>query len=386
MSVTKANITAYWRETREPIKQYRNLVKSGDHEKAIEVSLGLVKRTVTLINETKKNRQELGDEYTDIALENLKATLEGRITGIISLANKEDSNYSKSKLTKRIKEVAGAYKLPKRVFKSAALLAEKKQSKSLKAITTQGEDIKTEFKKSFSEKEKIAISLTAFANTKGGSVYIGIAEKKDVMESEQAVDLDEHYSAVGTPRDIDTNSQKLISFLFAHSNLDIKELKVQVIEYKSKNILKITIPALFKSSGEMTFYNNNAYVRDHNFNRKLNSKEVYDAFKLYIEKSIKLTKPTLTYEDIRSIVINEKNGLLEANAFYSNGGTVPGFKGYWYGWQIGGRGLVWTPLGFSESKIKKPVGSRFTEIQVYKYEQEDKNVDPSNTRGVWSPN
>ncbi len=90
-------------------------------------------------------------------------------------------------------------------------------------------------------------------------------------------------------------------------------------------------------------------------------------------------------EDVRKITIVEDNDFLVAAAFYADKHQANDFKGYWYGWQIAGRGLVWTPLGFSESRIKKPIGSAFTEIQVYKYEQKDENVGPSNTSATWVP-
>ena len=90
-------------------------------------------------------------------------------------------------------------------------------------------------------------------------------------------------------------------------------------------------------------------------------------------------------EDIRKIMITGEGNYLVATAYYADKSLASDFKGYWYGWQVGGRGLVWTPLGYGVSKIKKPMGSRFTQIQVYKYEQEDKNVDPSNIGGAWTP-
>lgn len=90
-------------------------------------------------------------------------------------------------------------------------------------------------------------------------------------------------------------------------------------------------------------------------------------------------------EDIRQIDIVEDGDLLVAKAYYVDKSLVSDFRGYWYGWQVGGRGLVWTPLGYDKAEIKKASASRFTEIHVYKYEQKDENVNPSNTRGVWGP-
>lgn len=91
-------------------------------------------------------------------------------------------------------------------------------------------------------------------------------------------------------------------------------------------------------------------------------------------------------EDIRKITITEDGDHLVATAFYVDKSQANDFKGYWYGWQVGGRGLVWTPLGFNDSRIKKPTGSMFTEVKVYKYEQKDGNVNSSNTNATWLPN
>ena len=46
--------------------------------------------------------------------------------------------------------------------------------KSFNEILIQGEDINTEFKASFND--ETILSLSAFANAKGGSVFIGIED------------------------------------------------------------------------------------------------------------------------------------------------------------------------------------------------------------------
>lgn len=89
-------------------------------------------------------------------------------------------------------------------------------------------------------------------------------------------------------------------------------------------------------------------------------------------------------EDIRQINIKQEGELLVAIAYYIDKSKADGFKGYWYGWQMGGRGPVWTPLGYSKSSIPKP-DSNFLEIHVYKYEVKGEDVSPSNTFGTWVP-
>lgn len=89
-------------------------------------------------------------------------------------------------------------------------------------------------------------------------------------------------------------------------------------------------------------------------------------------------------EDIRRIEVIDEGTDLFAKAYYGDGSTEQNFLGFWYGWQIVPKGIMWTPLGHSKSRIPKPPSGQFTEIQVYKYEQEDKNVNPANTYGVWT--
>ncbi|NGM63447.1 ATP-binding protein [Sphingobacterium sp. SGG-5] len=51
-------------------------------------------------------------------------------------------------------------------------------NKDLRPVTIQGEDKAAEFKASFSD--EVIISLGAFSNTKGGTVYIGISDNGEV--------------------------------------------------------------------------------------------------------------------------------------------------------------------------------------------------------------
>jgi len=90
-------------------------------------------------------------------------------------------------------------------------------------------------------------------------------------------------------------------------------------------------------------------------------------------------------EDIRRIEVIDEGTELVAKAYYGDGSAAQDYLGFWYGWQIVPKGIIWTPLGHSQSSISKPRSDQFTEIHVYKYEQEDENINPANTRGVWLP-
>ena len=61
-------------------------------------------------------------------------------------------------------------------------------AKQLIEIIEQGEGIKTEFKQRFSDYEKIAKEIIAFANTRGGFIIFGISDNGMVygVESEKS--------------------------------------------------------------------------------------------------------------------------------------------------------------------------------------------------------
>jgi len=60
-----------------------------------------------------------------------------------------------------------------------------------------GESTTVEFKRKFTEPEKIAKELTAFANTKGGHLLIGIDDDRRIVgiSSEKEIMIDVLYSA-----------------------------------------------------------------------------------------------------------------------------------------------------------------------------------------------
>ncbi|MBA7588514.1 hypothetical protein ES708_30573 [subsurface metagenome] len=47
----------------------------------------------------------------------------------------------------------------------------------LKKIISQGESETVEFKKSLSESKEIIKTISAFANTKGGRIFVGVSNK-----------------------------------------------------------------------------------------------------------------------------------------------------------------------------------------------------------------
>jgi len=48
-------------------------------------------------------------------------------------------------------------------------------------LIKQGESEKLEFKKSLAEREEILRTITAFSNTSGGTIIIGIDERKNII-------------------------------------------------------------------------------------------------------------------------------------------------------------------------------------------------------------
>ena len=53
----------------------------------------------------------------------------------------------------------------------------------LKKIISQGESERLEFKKSLKLKDKVGESISAFSNSIGGIILIGISDKKETKES-----------------------------------------------------------------------------------------------------------------------------------------------------------------------------------------------------------
>ncbi len=233
-----------------------------------------------------------------------------------------------------------------------------------------------ECKKSFNLREGIAKTISAFANTDGGDLYIGIAEERDILSSDVADHIIGKFFAFGLPKDIDTNRSKMIDYISSNTDIDVSKLRIQLISFKSKMIMRIKIPAVFRSTGEVIFYKDDAYLRKDNYSQRLSARQVKELMISY--------KPKLRgIQDIRRIAIVDDNVNLKAVAFYSDGTADKGFKAYWFGWQIAGGSVVWTSLGDRSNAIKIP--NKCSEIHAYIQPVSSDKPEATNLFGVWKP-
>lgn len=97
--------------------------------------------------------------------------------------------------------------------------------RELKELIEEGENIQCEFKLKFSTPEKIAREMIAFANTKGGYIIFGVDDNKDVVGVESEKEIAE-----------------LVKETAEKYTEPPIEYTIEFIEYKSKELVIVTIP------------------------------------------------------------------------------------------------------------------------------------------------
>lgn len=210
--------------------------------------------------------------------------IDSRLMKIYYLHGEKQLKGGISLISRDLRAALSGYGGP-RIIKYAKLRALQKlnneEKRYLKTILRSGETTQVECKKSLSLNEQISITLSAFANTSGGTVYIGIAETKnltpDDADNEHIVDV---FYAVGLKGDIDGNRIRLMQYIKQHTNIDISKLKIELLDYRSKTIMAVKIKPSIKQ--RLTFYQENSYVRMDNSNRQMSAKEVLELSKNYL--------------------------------------------------------------------------------------------------------
>lgn len=374
MDKSESGKLGFWKQYRTRLKEAKQSLQDEDYESVLEKNLNLIRELVTL-SDVARTENDLK------TLERLQGAIEGRISDIYALYYDKKINYNKKSLVALLKkELHGQGINVEKSLKLARYKAKtRKPLYKLKGAAINDEDVKTEFKKSFRLKDAIAKTIVSFANTKGGKVYIGIAEKENIDERDDVIKLNDNFFVVGVYTNTDDHRQKLMAFIQAHTNIDTSLLKVSILSHETKNVVVVAVPQLLAKYGELSFFKGDAYIRVDNQNKKLSSQEAYELLRHFQVKTAR------TRHNITKLEIKEASDELIVEAYYSDGTKVQNFRGYWFGWQtIKGKGAVWTPLGFGKSKIPKP--NNFTEIHVYKDDNERAHTDPSSIKAVWPTN
>lgn len=153
-----------------------------------------------------------------------------------------------------------------------------KRSLDLKKLISElknEEGSQVEVKKSLQLREPIGKTISSFANTKGGKVYVGIAEIKNEPNGSEGIVINDIFLVVGLYRDIDQHRANLTSHLDKSLSINLEKLDFRIEDINDKRIMVITVPAICKDTGEITSYENEVYQRIDNHNKKLTGIEVY---------------------------------------------------------------------------------------------------------------
>lgn len=138
------------------------------------------------------------------------------------------------------------------------------------------EGTRVEVKKSLSLLEPIAKTISAFCNTKGGVIIIGLAEKaKEENEVSESLIIAGEYVLVGLFRNLDQHRARLMQFLGDNLSVDIDTLEVELLHIEKYKLMIIEVPSIRIKQGELVFFKDDLFIREDNHNRRLTSKETY---------------------------------------------------------------------------------------------------------------
>lgn len=158
-------------------------------------------------------------------------------------------------------------------------------SKILRERIKNGEGLNLDFKHSINDSKKIARSLVAFANTKGGSLLIGVKDNGSIA----GISSDEEYYMVETA-----------SIVFCKPNVEFTHKSWKI---DGKNVLEIIVKASenkpHKAPDKHNEYKAFIRVKDENF---VACKIIVDTWKQQ-QKGIKGVK--LIYDDVVETLLNE---------------------------------------------------------------------------------
>ena len=124
----------------------------------------------------------------------------------------------------------------------------------LKKIISQGESERLEFKKSLKLKDKVGESISAFSNSKGGTILIGITDKKEIrgvqIGKKTAIDLAEYIKRNTDPQ------------IFP---------EIRIYEIGNKKIILVKVK---ESNEKPVFFKRHTYKRVGDTNQRISSSEI----------------------------------------------------------------------------------------------------------------
>lgn len=172
-------------------------------------------------------------------------------------------------------------------------------SQNIYSLLSNGENEKTEFKKSIRNLDVLGKLVSAFANTNGGIIIIGYDEqyKKIIGISEK-------------------EKERILSFI---SQLDAQHLCIAYsVAIENQNLFIIEIK---KSNGTLLLYNGGAYTRIHNTNNILmNSVDIKKYYTAMPTTSINIESLVAQITSVYDLLIEQKNDskLSERRNFFIN--------------------------------------------------------------------
>lgn len=155
-------------------------------------------------------------------------------------------------------------------------------AKRLKELLRDGENEKCEFKLSLATKDNAAKAICAMANTSGGSVLIGIAERKFYSEKMPSYNESQIYNddyIIYGVNDDDRDRRELSSHLRANTNFRTsieKIYKAQTVNFNGRKLILIDVLPLFINSHKLISYKGKVYRRMDNQSVSLDIDELVD--------------------------------------------------------------------------------------------------------------
>lgn len=225
------------------------------------------------------------DSLVDSEIDKLKNAIDSKSLKILSKSHPGEKGMDETTLRKKVLDASHGIPISRGVFRAHEVISEsvrfpeRSGSNEIVKVATQGEGLKIEFKKSISLYEPISRALVSFANTKGGSVYIGIAELRDVKSEDGSIKISDEYWASGVFSNLDLHRIKLMSYITEHTTLTGADLDITILMYGDRRILKISIISLYEKNKKLYFLNEDAYLRNDSISNKLSGLKVYNLVK-----------------------------------------------------------------------------------------------------------
>lgn len=155
------------------------------------------------------------------------------------------------------------------------VLNEEHDQNILTDMLRNGETTEIEVKKSFADNEKIGRAISAFSNTKGGKIIIGLDEIKSGKQVDETGHRINEFMLVGLGGDIDSQKRKLTGHLNS-CGINVSQLVIDIsLEIDEKRVCIIEVQPLTPTS-KLVFYLNEAYKRVDSQNIKMSGKEIIE--------------------------------------------------------------------------------------------------------------